>query len=452
MPSVSHPIGILRFVASLVGLVTYACMIALYVCDKAAYLSIIRLVGVSPWDYPFIDSEFMYVMKNSWLHGVNVYQGVPDDVVPGNRMAYSPLWMRLPILSSDKSVTIPVGLITDFLLILSLCILPPARRVRDAILLSLAVTSTMIWFALERNNIDVWIYLCVVLGGLLLRRSYPIRVIAYGLFCLVGLLKYYPLMLIIYGVRERPGRALTIALSSSLVTVIFGWAFWSEIIQQMANVPKFSPGFDGFGAVDVSITLANIMVKSGSVTSLSFGQLELCLRVGLTLMILVGSFLLSRDKNLNLAMASMQEDSKIWLVIGCLLIGGCYLAGQNVGYRGVHLLFVLSGLLALGLVVPYPCVDRTIGRAAIVVVILMWMEGIRGWSSIALNTWIADEQNRYAVQRVVLLSREVLWVYLEIIMLGVLFTFLGQSTFWQWFANRQTASRGTVGNISSRSS
>src|ERR1700739_1987060 len=74
---------LLRFVPTIVGLIAFGLMTILYLYDAKLYLSILQFVGIDPWSYPFIDGEFMYAMKHCWIQGVDVYQSVPCDVVPG---------------------------------------------------------------------------------------------------------------------------------------------------------------------------------------------------------------------------------------------------------------------------------------------------------------------------------------------------------------------------------
>src|SRR6266849_6426253 len=49
----------------------------------------------------------------------------------------------------------------------------------------------------ERGNNDVVVFILVVCGSLLWSVRYGHRVVAYGLYLLAGLLKYYPLVLLI---------------------------------------------------------------------------------------------------------------------------------------------------------------------------------------------------------------------------------------------------------------
>ena len=47
------------------------------------------------------------------------------------------------------------------------------------------------------------------------------------------------------------------------------------------------------------------------------------------------------------AIAGLGEGERAFLLAGALLVLGCFVAAQNIGYRAVHLLLVLPPLLAL---------------------------------------------------------------------------------------------------------
>lgn len=427
---------ILRFVPSIVGLTAFAIMAILYFDNNTLYMNILKYIGILPWSYPFIDSEFMYVMKNSWQHGINIYQGIPDDVVPGNRMAYSPLWPRLPFLSSDKAVTNPIGVITDVLLIASVSILPPARTWTQAFILSLALVSTMVCFALERNNIDVWIYLAVVFGGLFLARSYPIRLLVYALYCFVGILKYYPMVLLALALVERPIRAAIIFALAGLALAAFAVSFWDEIVPQLAAIPRVWPRGDVVGIVNLPIAAGGPIARLFPSIPQAQSIVQIGLRLLLSLIVSVAAIRLAHRPGFGDAMANLGAGSRNWLVIGCLLMGGCYLAGQSVGYRGVHLLFVLTGLLALTGVTADHTLRRIFSLTTLTIVLLMWMEGVRLWTGLTLDWLMVPAPLNPLLQFGVFLLREGLWLYLEIIMLAVLFSFAVQSETGGWALRR----------------
>jgi len=80
---------------------------------------------------------------------------------------------------------------------------------------------------------------------------------------------------------------------------------------------------------------------------------------------------------LSAALASLSGLERISLVIGSAVIVGCFFAGQSVGYRGVFLLMIIPGLLAITRR-PASRDLRTLGLGtSAVVVLLMWGECFR---------------------------------------------------------------------------
>jgi len=417
----------LRFVPTIAGLLVFWLMVLLFRHDQQAYFGILRFAGINPWVHPFIDSAFMYAMKDCWSHGIDVYNSVPcdhDGIPAGNmKMAYSPLWQRLPFLPTNDAARYPVGLVTDTLLLASLSILPPASSVRDAVLLSLAAISTMVCFALERNNIDVWIYLLAVAGGLLVGRGGWLRTAAYAVFMLAGLLKYYPLSLFGLAMRERPRRFFVIAILSFMATGLFAAEFWPEIVKESRNIPIGDPFGDLVGItnipMDLSATISHVLGAGPSLTA----ALSLSIRVLLSGLVCVWAILTVRRPGLTQAILEMPHVQSVWLVMGCLIMGFCYLAGQNVGYRGIYLLIVLSGLLALQRVTEAKATISDLNSVTLSLVVIMWMEGIRHSLRVWLDAVGVASGLSDALQVDAWLVRECLWLNLERIMLAVLISF-----------------------------
>jgi hypothetical protein len=424
MPDNTRPMRfskLLRFAPSAVGLVAFVAMACFYKWNYAFYLAILKGVGIAPWSFPFLDSEFMYSMKKCWLQGVDVYQGVPCDVIPDAKMAYSPLWQRLPLLPSDQAARVPIGVVTDVLALISISFLPPARSWRDAILLSLATVSTMVCFALERNNIDVWIYLLVFCGGLLFSGRFLWRCVSYLLFLLAGLLKYYPMILFLMALRERPRRFWAIAFSSLAGLILFVLLFRQELRESMPNVPSGSPFGDMVGVVNLPLMVAQLPWPTPEASAIARVLCAVCLAGG----VLISAYRLAARPVFAASLARLPEAESVWLVIGCLVMGGCYFLIQSVGYRGVWLLPVLSGLLALRRASDDSALRQELGRVTIIVVAIMWMEGIRLWAT-ALALGLTGSEAP-GVELAACLVREVLWLYLARVMAAVAMSHVAQS-------------------------
>jgi hypothetical protein len=408
----------LRFAPSVIGMTTFAAMALCYNWNPALYLEILTGVGIPPWRYPFLDGEFMYAMKHCWLQGGDVYKSVPYGGIQAT-MPYSPLWQRLPMLPSDTAARVPIGVTTGLLLLISIAWLPPARSCRDVILLSLATLSTMVWFALERNNIDVWIYLLIFVGGLFFSHKFLLRCFSYLIFLLAGLLKYYPMILFLMAFRERASRFWVIAFGSLASLILFWLGFRHELQAALANLPAGSP-FDMIGIANIPL-FVSLGDKAGE-----HAIVQMSCRLWLTACVMFLAYKLALRPDFTASLARLPEAHLVWLMIGCLVMGGCYLTIQNVGYRGIYLLPVLSGLLALRRVTDDPRLRDELGRVTLAIVPIMWMEGIRHWAkTLALNF---GESAAMVVQLTFWLIREVLWLYLACIMTAVVMSYLAQST------------------------
>jgi len=416
----------LRFVPAFVGLLVYGLMAWLYVHVPAAYFDILLYAGIKPWAHPFIDSSFMYAMKACWEHGVDIYQAVPCDVdkIPASnaRMAYSPLWPRLPFLPDDNAARVPVGVLTDVMWIGSLALLPPARTWREAVLMVAAALSTMVCFALERNNIDVWMYLLVVAGLLLFMRGGLLRWGGYLLFLCAGLLKYYPFVLFGLALREKPARFWAIAAGCLAALAVFAAAFRRELAEGLRNVPEGSPFADLFGVSNLPLVIGSAVRQGLGFSNHAAGAVALAARLGLTAMIARWAWRLAQNPALRQGFGAMGARERDWLLAGALVITGCYFLGQNVGYRGIYLMIVLSGLVVLLRHVMAPDARAQLKWAALLVIPMMWDGGLQYWMSVGLPDRLAG-----MMELMLWLFRELAWVNLARVMLAVLLVFAMQA-------------------------
>lgn len=430
----------LRFVPSLTGLLLFGVMAWLCIHHFNIYFWLLTEAGMEPWTYPFIDSGFMYAMKQCWQHGIDVYKAVPCDIIPTNRMAYSPLWQRLPLLPNSQAARIPVGVATDLLWIFSLALLPPAGTRRDATLLALAVPSTMVCFALERNNIDVWIYLLAAAGILLAIRPAG-RWAGYAIFLFAGLLKYYPFILFGLALREKPRIFVAIAAAAAAALAIFCLTFRHELAEAMPNIPVGSPFADFFGLNNIPLIFAACLRRVTGLSARTAAPIAVILRLGLTVLLCRFALTLAEKPALAAGFRALSRAEQTWLVAGALIICGCYVFGQSVGYRGIYLLIVLSGLLTLRRHISDPRLRRTIAYTAISIVPLMWNGALLFWIDptyidAAYGIDLADAIPGPAYF-VVCLAREFVWLNLARILLAILITFAKATPVFQGVANAQ---------------
>jgi len=417
----------LRFAPAVVGLATFGLMATLYARHITLYLKILHFVGLDPWDYPFIDGDFIFGMKACWQMGIDVYRTLPCDIVPGNKMAYSPLWQRLPLLPTTHAARNPVGLTTDLLLLLSLTLLPPTRTWREVALMSLATISPMVCFALERNNIDVWIYLLIVAGVWLFMRPRVGRNIAYGAFLLAGLLKYYPFVLFALALKERPARLLAICTICMTVLAVFIVIFWSELLEAVPNIPAGWPSANFEGLVNLPLAFVGLTWPEGTMPGHERTLIILAIRLLLTALVIAWAATLAMRPGFAEAMARLPQADATWLVAGCVVMGGCYALAQNNGYRGIYLLIAISGLLALRRASDAPELRATLASLITMIVPIMWMDALRYWASLILHAAPIGEGMRIELSFVVWLVGELLWLNLERLLIAVMLVFALQT-------------------------
>jgi hypothetical protein len=106
-----------------------------------------------------------------------------------------------------------------------------------------------------------------------------------------------------------------------------------------------------------------------------------------------------------------------WMVAGALVVTGCYVMGQSVSYRGIYLMFVLSGLLVLHRHVSAPDVKAQLRWAVILLIPMMWDGGLRLWIVGGLGALANGGQVALWV------FRELAWVNLARVLAAVLLVY-----------------------------
>jgi uncharacterized membrane protein YozB (DUF420 family) len=127
---------------------------------------------------------------------------------------------------------------------------------------------------------------------------------------------------------------------------------------------------------------------------------------------------LARNHNLVSAFAKMPERDAMLLVIGAALIVGIFFAGQSDNYRGVHLIFVVAGFVAMRRGTENPATRAMLTWAIMIVVFLMWA-GFFGQTLYSKQPGLGF--GAYS------LIREVLWWRLAALLLAVLAIFGAKS-------------------------
>jgi hypothetical protein len=389
----------------------------LYLYEPQAYRRLLTLWGMLPFRYPFLDWEGVAAGARCWREGVNVYLADPCDVL-GRAHNYSPLWLRagfLPFGPVWRNI-IGLGMAAGFFAAAFLVLRP--RSWRETATFAAASGSTMIVFAVERANVDAAVF-AVLVATILLSMRPGCGYLAYLGILFVGLLKLYPLVLLATALRERPAACLAIGALSALVVAAFGLAFAGELQAMLRNIPEGGYFSDLFGASNLPRGLATMIaagrfaIDQGSLRPAAFAYAAL--RVLAAAACLTAGWAVSRSRRLLAAYDRIGTFDRQLLVFGAALITGCFFAGQSIGYRGVHLLFVVAGLVALRRELPVGAARRRLSALIAGILLLMWDGAIRH---------VLDHHPREGLRTAYWLAREALWYLVVAVLIGVLGLFL----------------------------
>ena len=339
-----------------IGFVLLAVMAWLYVTGSDLYGRILAYWTFIPWRHPFIDFAAIPSFIRCWQrHGLVVYTDAAWAACGVGPLIYSPLWLRLTFLPTDPAWTNWLGLSVVSAFLLSLGSLPQSRRSGDRGVTIVGTFSCLPVFAMERANIDLLVFLSVVAAAYCLEGGLGRRIVGYSLMLLGGLLKFYPLVLLVLMLRERLAVLAALGLTAAAIVAGTAFAFLDEL-RRLTAPPSGPPFYNLWGAGNLAggfpTVLRAFMDAAGLPTWLFASQAQQRFIAAVVASLLLASMLVvalrfARRDDLAAGLTAISDRAHRLLLMGGVLVVGCFFAGQNVGYRGVFLLLILPGLLAL---------------------------------------------------------------------------------------------------------
>jgi hypothetical protein len=335
-----------------------------------AYDAVFAWLGVHAFRFPFLDTHAVLAAIACHRLGIDVFASDPCDVL-GRPHVYGLLWLHLDVLPVSTGWTAPVGLGLGAAFLASLAMLPPARSWRAAWVVAGGAASPATAYALERGNNDLVIFLLAMLIAWLLRRPGALRCAAHGVIVLAAALKFYPAALLALAWRERWPRALALLVLALAALAACLLPDAASLRRVLAIMPAGTA--DTFGAKNIpAVYAANLGWPAWSATALEAALLGW-----------MSARAIAWARRLQAALAQLTEPERVSLAVGAALLVGCFVTGQNAGYRAIHLLFVIPGLLAVANAVRTPPARL----AAALAPALMWSDALRA-GPIAVDRWI----------------------------------------------------------------
>ena len=367
----------------------------------------LQLLSVKSWTFPFLDTHALLAAAECQRQGINVYLENPCDYIARVHV-YSPVWLSLIPSFLNAADTARVGLALDFLFILSLTQVFRPHSWAEIAIFSLAVFSPMTLFAVERGNNDLIIFIFVVCAALVWSNSPRYRVLSYAICLITGLLKYYPLVLLVLIARERWQRALALAFLAVSSILLLVFVYRGELAIALTNIPKISYVTDGFSVRNLPYGMVAMLWGEDARSPLAPG-----------LLVVLCAAATARGWRMMGLISHRDIDWNVWemriLAIASLLLTACFFAGQNVSYRGIFILLALPGLVYLRRSLDGPTTRRWMTQMIVACLLIMWGEFFRHLYDLAAGLPSPDFTNSplaVAMWVLIWIGRELLWWWL----------------------------------------
>jgi len=234
------------------------------------------------------------------------------------------------------------------------------------------------------------LFILALAAGLLAECRASVRLIGYGLALIAALLKYYPIMALVTVFRETPPRFVATAMAIAAALAVFWVTCHGQIAEGLPTIVQGPYNTDLFAAKNLPFLVGEAAGSAAEASS--WAPLAVRVYAGAIYATLVGCCVVIIRRLLGSgalaeSLASLEGLEGTLLVIGSAVIAGCFFAGQSIGYRGVFLLLVIPGLLAISRGSDPNLRKLGIGTS-IVVVLLMWGECLRFVLSGGLDYWL----------------------------------------------------------------
>ncbi len=386
-----------------------------------AYDHLLRYWGITPFLPPFVDLHDILSAAECHRAGIDVFQSNPCDIL--NRpMIYSPVWLLLMPAPLAAATTAPGGVVLNLLFIASLAFLLRPQSLGELLILCAATASTMVVYALERGNADLIIFLLLLAAGWIYRQNGAAHVVAYGAFLLGGLLKFYPLVLMLLAVRERWKPFLGLAVLSIVIMAAFFIGYATELRLAIGHIPTGDWFTEQFSAQNVPFGLIEVYPQLAAAVPRFAGMLMGAL---VAFSLVVAAFLAR-----GMLHATVAEDwtspEAIYLVMGSAVLAGCFFAGPNVDYRGIYFLFVLPGMIELAR--RHASLRPLMAVTVAGILFTMWSAWLRKIISTVFHWHVGEGAEAFPKSLVLFwIGREIVWWWIVSVLVAIVLAFLLRS-------------------------
>jgi hypothetical protein len=382
---------------------------ALFLSDATVvYRAILSQMGFRPFDFPFLDMHGMLATAECYRRGIDVISDNPCDVL-GRTLDYSPFWLATASLGVGTSMCTWLGLMLDLIFLGSVFFLPQAKSWSAVAVMSAALLSSAVAMALERANLDLAIFVIALLAAGWSLRGSVLRSLGYALIMLAALVKYYPGIMLLLAWRERTRFFLCIAAGVLAVGILFVWVEGSMLVRALHNIDtrQFPTTFS---AINLPQGVAQLVAPDAAF-------LARMLELVLASLAAAYAYAIARRGELRGALHALPRLDRNLLLIGCVLLLGCFFTAENAPYRNIYFLFILPALAESGRAGASAAARRRLALLTGAILFLMWApffhraveQGVAafGLGAIYVNAYVC--------------LREAIWWWVASVLLALLF-------------------------------
>lgn len=398
-------------------LVYYGGLYFLWAADAPFYWLWMWLIGVQAWDYPFLDLIAVLSWGDCHAADIDVSQINPCDPL-GRPLVYSPVLLDLHLDWIGVRNAAAAGFVTDLAFLATMPAILRPNSLRALAIALVASLSPGVVFAMERGNLDVLILVAIAAAALYATRGPTRRLVSYGCYLGLGLLKYYPLVLLGLAARERPRTAFACAAAAATIIGSLAAYYWRPFLRALRHLPPTTDFGDTFGVVILPYGTARLLQLPYEVGTVFLA----ILLVSAALL----AFVLARRLTGEIVPSDWDRPNHMLLIVGAFLTVGCFLAGNNVGYRVLILLFVIPGMLDLRGRARDRGTRRILAGALAAVLLCCWRQF---FESGLLNLGLLDV--RGAGGLLFLILRETVWWSLITILAASIIVYVGHTPVWR---------------------
>jgi hypothetical protein len=351
------------------------------------------ITGIGEPGRPFFDLYALMAARDAVRLGLDPLTSNPLD--PYHRpFIYTTWWLAFPSLGLGRKDTFWVGVSWALLLLtVSVAWLRP-RSWRDGLVLLLLLLSPAFLLAANRANNDLIVFATVSLGLVCLRRTtIAWQMAGVAVLALAAVMKYYPLVTILFLLELRPWRRMAVGLAVYAGVLLIAWP---GLAPGLASAAKNAPSPEWLYAFGAPTLWRDL----GSASQLGWVALGAAVVIGAAVMA-------SSSARLQVDPATDTPAAEREFLCGALMIVGVFFLGASYAYKLVFAVWLVPWLRQAP---AEPGERRWRGATTLLLLAVLWLEGL---AAIVLNLTAAPDSTRaLAVLRAVLVVEELLdWAF-----------------------------------------